>query len=40
MTDCFLITRFNLPLYKMDKERQPVLTEQWLDDRFRLFENY
>ena len=40
MTDCFLITRFNLPLYKMDKERQPVLTEQWLDDRFRLFETY
>ena len=40
MTDCFLITRFNLPLYKKDKERQPVLTEQWLDDRFRLFETY
>ena len=40
MTDCFLITRFNLPLYKTDKERQPVLTEQWLSDRFRLFETY
>lgn len=40
MTDYFLITRFNLPLYKTDKESNPVLTDEWLSDRFRLFETY
>lgn len=37
---CFVITRFNLHLYKKDKEDNPVLTEEWLKDRFCLFETY
>lgn len=38
--DCFVITRFNLHLYKKDKENNPVLTDEWLRDRFNLFETY
>lgn len=40
MTDCFLITRFNLALFCKDKENNPVRNKEWLDDRFRLFETY
>ena len=39
-SDCFIITRFNLHLYKKDKENNPVLTNEWLHDRFSLFETY
>lgn len=39
----FLITRFNLRIEKFsscDKNREPVLTEKWLETRFYLFEKY
>lgn len=40
MTSCFIVTRFNLALYHKDKENNLVRTDEWLDDRFRLFETY
>lgn len=36
----FLITRFNLILYPMDKNQNLTSTEEWLKDRFRLFDAY
>ena len=36
----FLLTRFNLNLFPKDKEGISTRTEEWLDDRFRLFEKY
>ena len=36
----FLITRFNLALYPTDKNQNLTSTEEWLNDRFRLFEAY
>lgn len=36
----FLITRFNLPLYDSDKHNVPTRTDEWLDDRFTIFERY
>ena len=36
----FLITRFNLPLYSVDKNNNPTYTEEWLEDRFKLFDAY
>ena len=36
----FLLTRFNLNLFPKDKEGLSTRTEEWLADRFRLFEKY
>lgn len=37
----FILTRFNLKLWwKEDKNHQPIQTEKWLEERFRLFERY
>ena len=36
----FLLTRFNLLLWKKDKEGAPVRTAEWLEHRFALFESY
>ena len=36
----FLLTRFNLLLWRRDKEGAPVRTKNWLDHRFQLFEKY
>ena len=37
----FLLTRFNLRLWwKEDKHRQAIQTEEWLEERFRLFDSY
>jgi len=36
----FLITRFNLRLFDKDKHHKSVLTEEWLANRFALFERY
>ena len=36
----FLLTRFNLHLWRNDKEGHPVKTLEWLDNRFDLFEKY
>ena len=42
MTQHFLITRFNLKtdLWSNDKRGGNILTEEWLADRFELFEKY
>ena len=37
----FILTRFNIRLWwTEDKEGTPVQTEEWLEERFRLFEKY
>lgn len=39
----FILTRFNLKLEgipKLDKNNKPVQTEEWLEERFNLFEKY
>lgn len=36
----FFLTRFNILLWKNDKEGAPVRTANWLDHRFSLFERY
>lgn len=36
----FLLTRFNLDLFPKDKNARSTRTEEWLVDRFALFENY
>lgn len=37
----FILTRFNLKLWwKEDKNHQSIQTEEWLEERFRLFEKY
>ena len=39
-TSVFLLTRFNLNLFPIDKKNLPTRTESWLSNRFELFENY
>ena len=36
----FILTRFNLLLWKKDKEGRKVRTTEWLEHRFALFERY
>lgn len=36
----FILTRFNLLLWRQDKEGKNVRTTKWLEHRFLLFENY
>ena len=36
----YLLTRFNLPLWNKDKRGLATRDEAWLEDRFRLFEQY
>ena len=36
----FILTRFNLLLWNRDKEGNPVRTREWLEHRFKLFEQY
>ena len=37
----FILTRFNLKLWwKEDKNHQSIQTEEWLEERFRLFDQY
>ena len=36
----FILTRFNILLWRQDKEGCPVRTVKWLKHRFLLFENY
>lgn len=36
----FIITRFNLNLYNLDKNQRPTRTDRWLEHRFELFERY
>lgn len=36
----FIITRFNLNLYKRDKNSRPTRTDRWLEHRFEVFERY
>ena len=37
----FILTRFNLKLWwNEDKNHQPIQTEEWLKERFRLFQTY
>ena len=36
----FLLTRFNILLWRQDKERRKVRTTKWLEHRFSLFEKY
>lgn len=36
----FLLTRFNILLWRQDKEGQKVRTTKWLEHRFTLFEKY
>jgi len=36
----FLLTRFNILLWKKDKNGDPVRTTKWLEHRFSLFERY
>lgn len=39
--NCFILTRFNLRLWwNEDKNGEPVQTDDWLEERFRLFEQY
>ena len=37
---CFIITRFNLKLFSKDKKNRVTLTDQWLKERFELFDTY
>ena len=36
----FILTRFNLPLWTRDKKNQHTRTEEWLKERFDLFERF
>ena len=36
----FILTRFNLLLWRRDKEGAPVRTQSWLEHRFSIFEKY
>ena len=36
----FLLTRFNIMLWRQDKEGKKVRTTKWLEHRFTLFEKY
>ena len=36
----FILTRFNLRLWRQDKNGSPVRTAEWLEHRFALFANY
>lgn len=36
----FILTRFNLRLWRQDKNGSPVRTAEWLEHRFTLFEKY
>lgn len=36
----FILTRFNLRLWRQDKNGSPVRTSEWLEHRFALFEKY
>lgn len=36
----FILTRFNIRLWQKDKTGNPVRTNEWLADRFSLFEKY
>lgn len=36
----FILTRFNLLIFKKDKEGNPVRTAEWFEHRFSLFEKY
>lgn len=36
----FILTRFNLVIWRQDKEGCPVRTPEWLEHRFLLFERY
>lgn len=36
----FIITLFNLKIWKVDKTKKPTQTEDWLEQRFALFEKY
>ena len=36
----FFLTRFNLLLWRKDKEGEPVRTVEWLEHRFSVFEHY
>ena len=36
----FLLTRFNILLWRQDKEGKKVRTTKWLEHRFSLFEKY
>lgn len=36
----FLLTRFNILLWRQDKEGKKVRTTKWLEHRFKLFEKY
>ena len=36
----FILTRFNLRLWRQDKNGSPVRTVEWLEHRFALFERY
>ncbi len=36
----FILTRFNLRLWRQDKNGSAVRTREWLEDRFELFEKY
>lgn len=36
----FILTRFNIKIFKADKTGKSVQTKEWLDKRFELFEKY
>lgn len=36
----FILTRFNIRLWNQDKFRQPVLSLEWLEQRFDVFERF
>ena len=38
--DTFIITRFNLRLWSKDKNNKSTLSDEWLSQRFELFEEY
>lgn len=40
MTRYYILTRFNLKLWSIDKHNQSTRSEQWLQRRFELFEKY
>jgi hypothetical protein len=40
MANHFILTRFNLPLWNFDKTGSKARTDEWLEERFELFERY